>query len=165
MSQKAYHLYLFFRLCSLYFSIFGLFCFYIFLINNYKNTKNIFCVRKNISVRISSVTQYVTVSQWSEMQFITSMPAKSFWPDWNVWWKTTSIQERKKRNIPDDRVLQLGKQILEMLKSMVSSQQARFQFPIQPIVHGSWMDIWQIRESGRRDYCIGPGSSIILLSS
>ena len=96
------------------------------------------------------------------MQLITSMPAKSFWPDWNVWWKTTSIQERKKRNIPDDRVLQLAKQILEMLKSMVSSQQARFQFPIQPIVHGSWMDIWQIRESGRRDYCIGPGSSIIL---
>ena len=101
------------------------------------------------------------------MQLITSMPAKSFWPDWNVWWKTTSIQERKKRNIPGDRVLQLGKQILEMLKSMVSSQQARFQFPIQPIVHvhGSSMDIWQIRESGRRDYCIGPGSSIILLSS
>ena len=78
MSQKAYHLYLFFRLSSLYFSIFGLFRFYIFLINNYKNTKNIFCVKKNISVRFSSVTQYVTVSQWSEMQFITSMPAKSF---------------------------------------------------------------------------------------
>ena len=62
MSQKAYHLYLFFRLSSLYFSVFGLFRFYIFLINNYKNTKNIFCVRKNISVRFSSVTQYVTVS-------------------------------------------------------------------------------------------------------
>ena len=60
-------------------------------------------------------------------------------------------------NIPDDRVLQLTQQILEMLKSMVNGHHVSgIKIPIQPIVykdHG---------RSGRREYCIGPGSSIIL---
>ena len=36
--------------------------------------------------------------------------------------------------------------------------------PIQPTADCTWiwMDVWQIREKARRDYCIGPGSSIIL---
>ena len=46
-----------------------------------------------------------------------------------------------------DRVLQLTQQILEMLKSMVSMFQAS-KVPIQPIVHGSWMDVRQLREKG-----------------
>ena len=41
-----------------------------------------------------------------------------------------------------DRVLQLTQQMeMEMLKSMVSMFQQ-----IQPIVHGSWIDVWQLRE-------------------
>ena len=76
---------------------------------------------------------------------------------------TDNFPARKKRtvNIPDDRVLQLthdhAQQILEMLKSMVNGHHVSgIKIPIQPIVykdHG---------RSGRREYCIGPGSSIIL---
>ena len=29
-------------------------------------------------------------------------------------------------------------------------------------VHGSWMDVWQIRERGLQVACIGPGSNINL---
>ena len=73
-----------------------------------------------------------------------------------------NFHTRKKRtvNIPDDRVLQLTQQILEMLKSMVNGYHvSAIKVPIQPIADCTWiMD----GRSGRREYCIGPGSSIIL---
>ena len=64
-------------------------------------------------------------------------------------------------NIPDDRVLQLTQQILEMLKSMVILfQQARFQFSRMYMDHG--MVHGCMAEQGDGICCIEPGSSITL---
>ena len=71
-------------------------------------------------------------------------------------WKTTSTQER--RGLWISQMIDLGDVKIDCHHISASK------VPIQPTADCTWiwMDVWQIREKARRDYCIGPGSSIIL---
>ena len=66
-------------------------------------------------------------------------------------------------NIPDDRVLQLTQQILELGDVKIDGHPvSASKVPIQPIVHGSCMVHGCMAEQGEGICCIEPGSSIIL---
>ena len=63
-------------------------------------------------------------------------------------------------NIPDDRVLQLTQQILELGDVKIDGHPvSASKVPIQPIVHGSCMVHGCMAEQGEGICCIEPGSS------